>query len=290
MKLLLTGANGQIGHEIKALAKKTGFEVYAFSKAELNITQSMQVKRIFSEVNPHYIINAAAYTVVDRAETESEAAFSVNGSGVKYLAEAARQAGIPLLHISTDYVFDGEKKTAYLEEDATNPLSIYGKSKLAGEDFIRQIWYKHIILRVSWVFGYYGSNFVKTIVQIAKQKYELRIVCDQYGGPTYAIDIAETLLKIVNALQNGCNSWGTYHYSGLPMTNWHQFASCIIETSSCIHSLATKLILPIPASAYPTLAYRPYNSQLLSNKIERVFNIVPKKWQDGLIEVIERLA
>ena len=287
MKLLLIGANGQIGKEIAELAKKRGLNLYAYIRQELDITRTEQVKRIIADVKPHYIINAAAYTAVDKAEREKKIAFAVNAFAVYHLAEAARQANIPLLHISTDYVFDGRKKTAYVEEDEPNPLSVYGQSKLMGETFIRQLWYKHIILRISWVFGRYGNNFVKTIIQQAKEKPELRVVCDQHGAPTYAADVAETLLQIINALQNGCYYWGSYHYSGLPMTNWYQFTRCILEKASAQCSLVTKSVLGIPASAYPSLANRPYNSQLSSQKIGHLFNISPRNWQVGLMEVIE---
>lgn len=287
MKLLLLGANGQIGKEIVALAKQQGLNLYAYTRQELDITQEKHVKRIIAKIKPHYIINAAAYTAVDKAEKERKMAFAVNAFAVYHLAEAARQADIPLLHISTDYVFDGRKKTAYAEEDEPNPLSVYGQSKLAGETFIRQLWYKHIILRISWVFGRYGSNFVKAILQQAREKPELRIVCDQYGGPTYAADVAETLLQIINTLQKGCHYWGSYHYSGLPMTNWYQFASYILEKASAKYRLVTKSVLGIPASAYPRVANRPYNSQLSSQKIKDLFAISPKNWQIGLMEVIE---
>jgi dTDP-4-dehydrorhamnose reductase len=289
MKLVLTGSNGQIGSEIKELSKNLGFDFFPFSKEELNIIQPEHVEHIVSEIKPHYIINAAAYTDVDKAETESAVAFAVNGFGVRYLAEAARQADIPLLHISTDYVFDGSKKTAYLEEDRPNPLSVYGQSKLAGETFLRQIWYKHIILRVSWVFSHYGRNFVKTMLQQAKEKHALRIICDQYGGPTYAADIANTLLKIIGVLQQGGGSWGTYHYTGTPMTSWYQFASSILEKARLNHRLVAKTVLPIPASMYPRPASRPYNSRLFSEKINKIFNIGPKNWQVGLREVIKKL-
>lgn len=289
MKLLLLGANGQIGREIVKLAKKRGLNLYAYARQELDITQAEQVKRIIQKIKPHYIINAAAYTAVDKAEREKEIAFAINAFGVYYLAEAARQADVPLLHISTDYIFDGRKKTAYVEEDEPNPLSVYGQSKLAGETFIRQRWYKHIILRISWVFGRYGNNFVKTIIQQAKEKPELRVIYDQHGGPTYAADVAETLLQIISALQNGYHYWGSYHYSGLPMTNWHQFANAILEKASVKYPLVTKSVLGIPASAYPSVANRPYNSQLSSQKIGCLFNISPKNWQESLMEVIEVL-
>lgn len=290
MTILLTGANGQLGQDIVALAKKEKFALHAYTRQQLDITQAEQVQALIKALRPQYIINAAAYTHVDQAEAEEKLAFAVNALGPRYLAESAREFDIPLLHISTDYVFDGRKKTAYLEDDQPNPLSIYGQSKLAGETFIRQTWHKHIILRVSWVFGRYGHNFVKSMLQLMKEKSELSIVCDQYGGPTYAGDIAETLLKIIDALQKGDDRWGIYHYSGLPMTNWQQFACSILEKAQQSHHLATKSILPIPASQYTRPASRPQNSKLVSDKINQLFNIQPKNWQDGLREVIKSLS
>ncbi len=290
IKLLLTGAGGQIGREIVELATKLKFDLYPYTHQQLNIACPDTVKRIITQVKPDYLLNAAAFTAVDSAEAEKEVAFSVNANGVRYLAEIASQFDIPLLHISTDYVFDGKKKTSYVEEDIPNPLSVYGQSKLAGETTIRQIWAKHIILRVSWVFGRYGNNFVKTILHKAKAMSELRVVCDQRGGPTYAADIAKVLLTIIGALHQGSQAWGTYHYSGLPMISWYQFADNIIEQAKQSQALITKTIFPIPASAYPLPANRPYNSCLLSNKIEQVFDIRPKLWLDGLTEVIKDLS
>ena len=289
IKLLLTGASGQIGCEVVELATKLKFELYSYTHQQFNISCRDEVKRIIMQVKPDYMINAAAFTAVDRAETEKEAVFAVNASGVRYLAEIASQFDIPLLHMSTDYVFDGSKKTPYVEEDIPNPLSVYGQSKLAGETFIRQILPKHVILRVSWVFGRYGNNFVKAILRKAKEKPELRIVCDQLGGPTYATDIAKALLSMVSAFQQGSQAWGTYHYSGLPMTSWYQFAEQIVVKAKQLHPLITKTIFPIPAAEYPLPAIRPYNSCLLSNKIEQVFNIRSECWQDRLTEVIKYL-
>lgn len=290
MTILLTGANGQLGKEIVDLAKQEKFDLYAYSRQQLDITQPEQVATAIEAHRPTYIINTAAYTNVDQAEIEDKLAFAVNSFGTRNLAESARQFNIPLLHISTDYVFDGRKKTAYLEDDWPNPLSVYGQSKLMGETYLRQIWHKHIILRVSWVFGRYGNNFVKSMLQQMQEKPELRIVCDQNGGPTYAGDIAETLLKIMSALQQECDSWGTYHYSGLPMTNWQQFACSILEKAKFSHQLLTKSILPIPSKLYKRLADRPLNSKLVSTKIYQHFNIPAKNWHVGLMEVIKSLS
>lgn len=289
MSILLVGANGQLGREIVAQAALQKLNLHAFTHQELDITSVQHIHDSIAVLKPRYIINAAAYTQVDKAELEKSLAFGVNAEGVRYLAQSARQFDIPLLHISTDYVFDGMKKIAYTEEDCPNPLSIYGQSKLMGELFLRQTWHKHIILRVSWVFGCHGRNFVKTILKLAKEKPALSIVCDQYGGPTYAGDIADTLLTIIGMLKQGHHAWGTYHYSGLPIVNWQQFACSIVEKAKQSHNIATKSILPISTAQYKTHAQRPLNSSLLSDKINKTFHIPTKNWEIGLKEVIQGL-
>ena len=289
MKILLLGANGQIGREIQELAKNK-VELYAYTRQELDITQLSCIESSFAAIRPHYIINTAAYTSVAKAEVEEKAAYLVNAVGVSYLAEAAKRFNIPLMHISTDYVFDGRKKTPYVEEDLPNPLSVYGRSKWAGENFIRDIWYKHIILRVSWVFGCHGNNFVKNILHLATVKSELKIVCDQVGSPSYAGDIANTLLNIIDAIQQGFTNWGTYHFTGTPVTNWYQFARLIIKHASTSQNLLISDIRPIYSNEYPTSVFRPSNSQLECRKINSVFNITQKNWLFGLTKVIKWYA
>ncbi|WP_342146807.1 dTDP-4-dehydrorhamnose reductase [Rickettsiella endosymbiont of Aleochara curtula] len=286
MKLLLTGAHGQVGHEIIDLAVKYNLELYPLTHQQLNITDFEQLKQAVAVIKPNYIINAAAYTAVDKAEKDSECAFAVNALGVKHLAKIAQEYDIPLLHISTDYIFDGQKKMAYCEDDVANPLSVYGLSKLSGENFLRETWFKHIILRVSWVFGAYGNNFVKTIICLAKEKPELNIIADQKGAPTYAGDIAQTLLKIVACLHNGRCAWGTYHYTGTPVLSWYEFAQKIVDEVKQQQPLILRKISPITALEYPNLARRPYNSELACNKIAQIFNIEPNNWSEGLKKMV----
>ncbi|MDQ8039790.1 MAG: dTDP-4-dehydrorhamnose reductase [Rickettsiella sp.] len=290
MKVLLLGANSQIGQEIRELAYKFKVHMYACTRQQLDITQSSCVRRYFAAIKPHYVINTAAYTAVAKAEIEKEAAFSTNAIGARNLAEAAKQFDIPLLHISTDYVFDGRKKLAYVEEDLPNPLSVYGMSKLAGEFFIRQIWPKHIILRVSWVFGSYGNNFVKNILRLAQEKTELQVICDQIGSPSYAGDIAETVLNLVKLIQEGCQMWGTYHFTGSPVTTWYRFAQIIVKNAKKTYNLSTKEIIPIFSSEFPTEVTRPHNSQLNCTKVKKKFNITQKNWHIGLMKLIKELA
>lgn len=229
MKIVLTGANGQLGKEITSCADSFRVKLYPYSHSQLNITEFDSLNSVIVAIKPHYIINTAAYTAVDKAEKDSQLAFDVNSLGVQYLAKIAQTYDIPLLHISTDYIFDGKKKKPYLEEDETNPLSIYGLSKLSGENLLRATWYKHIILRVSWVFGAYGNNFVKTILHLANERTEISVIADQKGAPTYAGDIAQSLLKIIERLREGQFEWGTYHYTGIPPLSWYEFARSIID-------------------------------------------------------------
>lgn len=281
-RILLTGANGQLGREIVDLAKNLNLPLYAFSRSQLNITELEKINYAVRTIKPKYIINTAAYTAVDRAEKESELAFSINSTGVYNLAQIAEEYDIPLIHISTDYVFNGQKKSAYLEEDETQPLSIYGKSKLSGERLLRKTWDKHIILRVSWVFGRFGNNFVKTILLLAKEKNELKIIADQRGAPTYTGDIALTLIKIIDCLEKGQTDWGTYHYTGIPTLSWYEFAKKIVSEAKQHQSIIVKKILPIPSSEYPSIACRPSNSELACQKISQTFHIDLNNWFFGL--------
>jgi dTDP-4-dehydrorhamnose reductase len=288
-KILLTGANGQLGNEIVNLSKNLNLQLYPFTRRQLNITEFDQIKNVVAAIKPNYVVNAAAYTAVDKAEKESELAFAINGLGVRNLAKITQEYDIPLLHISTDYIFDGQKKIAYTEEDQARPLSIYGQSKLNGENFLKETWYKHIILRVSWVFGAYGNNFVKNIIRLASEKNELRIIADQKGAPTYAGDIAQTLIKIIKCLDKGLTDWGTYHYTGTPALSWYEFSQKIINEAKQRQKFILKKIIPISTLEYPSIARRPYNSELACSKLVRVFDIKPNNWSDGLKKVVSNL-
>lgn len=281
-KILLTGANGQLGSEVVELAKNLNLSLYSFPRAQLNIAKLEQIRNVVMAIKPNYIINAAAYTAVDKAEQENRLAFLINSIGVENLAKIAKEYDIPLLHISTDYVFDGHKKSAYIEEDKAQPLSVYGQSKLSGENLLKKTWYKHIILRVSWVFGRFGNNFVKTILRLAKEKKRLKIVTDQRGAPTYTGDIAVTLLKIIDCLEKGQTEWGTYHYTGMPTLSWFEFSKKIVEEAKKHQPLVLGEIIPISSLEYPSIAPRPYNSELSCQKIVRIFNINPNNWFYGL--------
>ncbi|MFH0264221.1 dTDP-4-dehydrorhamnose reductase [Vibrio rumoiensis] len=279
MKVLITGCNGQVGHcLVKQLEGKA--EVLAVDKAQLDITDQAAVYAIVADFEPQYIINAAAHTAVDKAEEEVELSFAINSDGPKYLAEVAENCGAVMLHISTDYVFNGMGNEPYQEIDPVGPQGVYGKSKLAGELAVIDACEKHLILRTAWVFGEHGNNFVKTMLRLAQTRDELSIVGDQIGGPTYAGDIAAALIKMLESIEAGAKpAWGVYHYSGMPYASWYEFAQTIfdkalskgvIEHSPCLHS--------IPTSAYPTPAKRPSNSRLNCNKIAIQFNVTPSDW------------
>ncbi|MBE7637997.1 dTDP-4-dehydrorhamnose reductase [Sneathiella sp. P13V-1] len=276
MKILVTGANGQVGQALATLIQEEGLDAYLASREQLDITDYKSVSECVKSVIPDVIINAAAYTAVDRAEEEIELAYAINRDGSENLAKIADEMDCPLLHISTDFVFDGGKAGAYLETDATGPLSIYGKSKLEGEQRISASHAKHIILRTAWVFGG-PMSFVKTMKRLAEDRTELSVVEDQFGGPTPAKAIAESLLKIAKIVtEENFSDWGVYHYCGKPRVSWYQFASEILKSKTDV------TVKPIPTSGYPTPAKRPANSVLDCSKIKNIFGIDQPDWKAAL--------
>ena len=291
MKILLLGKNGQVGSELQSSLARLG-EMTACDRGDLDLTNANAIRQKIRSLRPNIIVNAAAYTAVDLAEDEPEKAYAVNAVGPKNLAIWCQEYHIPLIHISTDYVFSGDKASPYLENDATNPVSVYGKTKLAGEQFIQDICPQHIILRVSWVFGQYGKNFVKTIIRLAKERETLKIVDDQIGNPTSAADIARVLLEIALTLSRCSFSesgWGTYHYCGKNTVSWYQFACAIIEEAQKYDSLKVKEILPITTNEFPTKAKRPQNSALNCDKITTLLEIPQESWRGYLDELVESL-
>ena len=288
MKLLLFGANGQVGSEIVKQAQAAGIDLVACSRAQVDITKQQSVADIITLEQPSIVINAAAYTAVDQAENDQESAYAVNAMAPGYIASACAEAGIPLLHISTDYVFDGNKDAPYIEADAVQPLNCYGRSKLEGENVIRERLDQHIILRTSWVFGAAGNNFVKTIVRLAKEREQLKVVDDQHGCPTPAAYIADALLVISKAIDSDNESaWGTYHYCGAPPTSWYSFAQKIVAIAQGYVTLKIQQLLPIPSEQYPTPAPRPRNTVLHCDKIREQFGIMPPDWEQALRELFE---
>jgi dTDP-4-dehydrorhamnose reductase len=288
MKLLVLGAGGQVGHQLSRLAWPADYQIAAFDRAGVDITQGDAVAAAFERERPDIVINAAAYTAVDRAETEPDAAWAGNCTGPGHLAAACQAAGIPLIHISTDYVFDGSKQGPYRENDPVNPLGVYGHSKEAGDRAVREALPQHVILRTAWVYSAHGHNFVKTMLRVAAERPVLRVVADQTGSPTSAADIAGAIAAIVRRVAAGDRHWGTYHFAGAGEVTWHGFAEAIFELAAPWRGAPPK-VEAITTADYPTPARRPANSVLDCRHIGEVFGIVPRPWREALAEVIREL-
>ena len=286
MKVLLTGANGQLGC---CFIDKFPIDwiLLATDSQQLDITDNLAVNNFINEHRPDVIVNAAAYTAVDMAEDEQDLAYQVNEIGPKNLATAAKKYNAKFIHVSTDYVFDGTKNIPYTEEDTTNPINIYGKTKRNGEVAILNNNPSAIIIRTSWVFSEYGNNFVKTMLKLASNKSELSIINDQLGCPTYAGDIANTILTIIMNESDG----GIYHYCGDQSITWFKFASKIFLITEKLNPITTKKITlkPILTSGYPTKAKRPLYSVLNMNKIEKIAGIKASDWNNALVHVISHI-
>jgi dTDP-4-dehydrorhamnose reductase len=290
MKVLITGANGQLGRELVRLGQRVDFEVHSFSRQQLDITNKKQIAQIFPRISPSLVINAAAYTQVDRAEEESDLAYAVNTDGPAYLARYCDDNQLTLIHISTDYVFDGTKGRPYQEGDPIAPLGVYGQSKAQGETAIRSILPNHIIVRTSWLYGVYGNNFVKTILKLATEKTTLRVVADQFGSPTSAADLANAVLTIARKI--GANEkfdWGTYHYCCKGITTWHALAEKIIELATPYAALKARHVEAITTAEWPTPAKRPPYSVLDCSRLKSRFGIEPEPWQQSLKHTIDRI-
>ncbi len=282
-KILIIGGNGQLGNCLNKLISEYAldYEFHFTDYDTLDITNQKQINEYFSEYEPHYCINVSAYTAVDLAEQEKEKAFAINAEGVKYLAEACAEKGIDLIHISTDYVFSGDTNIPYSEGDFTNPLSVYGASKLEGENLALENNPKTIIIRTSWLYSEFGKNFVKTMLNLFGSKDKLNVVTDQFGQPTNANDLAEVIMKIISTEEK---EYGVFHFSNYPETTWFDFAKKIAELSK------SKIkINPISTEQYPTPAKRPMRSTMCLDKIENSYNIEPKYWENSLEECMEIL-
>jgi dTDP-4-dehydrorhamnose reductase len=287
-KILITGAYGQVGFCLTHQAQANGWNVLAIDRDKLDITDPQAVASLVNEYKPDVIINAAAHTAVDKAETEVDASYAINRDGPKYLAEAAAVIGATILHISTDYVFSGDKEGSYSESDSVAPQGVYGASKLAGEEAVIAANTRHIILRTAWVFGEHGNNFVKTMLRLGLQRDQLGIVSDQFGGPTYAGDIAAALLAIADkaVIAPETIKWGIYHFAGYPHVSWHQFAQAIFDKAAERNILPkTPELNALTTADYPTPAKRPTNSRLNCDKIFAEFNIQPSNWLQALSNI-----
>ncbi len=279
--ILVTGAKGQVGQELQAIANHfPSLQILFTTRNELDITDKSAVENYFQTNTPQIVINCAAYTAVDKAESELELAQLINVTATGYLAYACRHINIPFIHISTDFVYDGNKTEPYLETDTVNPLGVYAKTKLEGEQLALQKHKKTIIVRTSWVYSSFGNNFVKTMLRLGKEKPELKVVSDQTGSPTYARDLADTLLKI-SLLCESINQWGIFQYSNEGAITWFEFAKAILE----LKGIATP-VLPITTSQFPTPAKRPGYSVMSKNKISKAFGIHPVPWKQSLAECL----
>jgi dTDP-4-dehydrorhamnose reductase len=286
-RVLITGGSGQIGSALIASAP-AGCEIFAPDSKTLDISRSGSVDRAFDDCRPELVINAAAYTAVDKAEAERERAFAINADGAGHIARACRKDQIPLIHLSTDYVFDGSKTTAYTEQDAPNPLSVYGASKLAGERQIEDARTPYLILRVAWVFSAVGTNFVRTMLRLAGNDV-LRVVDDQLGTPCAARDIARVVWRAADRFE-ASREHPLLHFSSKPPTTWFGFAKAIFEDAVTLGIVERAPRLePIPAAAYPTAARRPANSLLDSTHLQRLVALEPADWRDSLREVLRQL-
>jgi dTDP-4-dehydrorhamnose reductase len=295
MKILLTGASGQVGWELARSLHPLG-EVFALGRAEADLGNPLLVQEQIERIKPDVIVNPAAYTAVDKAESESELAHRINADAPGAMAEAAKKIDALLVHYSTDYVFDGSKTSPYDEADATKPLSVYGASKLAGEDAIQGVGGDYLILRTSWVYASRGSNFVKTMLRLAAEREELRVVSDQHGAPTWARLIAEATAHVVwqSVLekQQGQFHSEIYHLTNSGTTTWHGFASRIIELvrEQGSQPLITRQIHPIATTDYPLSAKRPANSLLSTNKLEQKFGLIMPTWENSLRLCLQELV
>lgn len=283
--ILIIGSTGQLGRELQQIILPQGNRI-ALGRSQIDLTQPDNLRNTIAEIQPQLIINAAAYTAVDKAESEIEQAIAINATAPGIIAETAHKLGTYLIHISTDYVFDGKQSHPYQETDKTNPLGIYGQTKLAGEQAIRQNCENHLIIRTAWVYGSYGkSNFVKTMLKLGTEREEIRVVADQIGSPTWARDLAEAIALIIPHLT--AQIAGTYHYTNSGVASWYDFAQAIFEEASAIeYPLKIRQVIPITTADYPTPAQRPAYSVLACEKISQLLPTSPPHWRQALRKML----
>lgn len=281
MVVLVTGANGQLGQSIQFIANKYPNIQFVYTDfQEMDITNIESCHTIFAKHKPHFCINTAAYTAVDKAESESEKAHLINAIGPENLAKVCKEFDTILVHISTDFIFDGTSKIPYLETDVPNPKSVYGQTKLDGEIAIQKNWEKYFIVRTSWVYSQFGANFMKTMLRLASERDTLSVVNDQIGTPTNAVDLAEVLIKIINTQNPTLNTqypFGIYNFSNEGVCSWYDFAAAIFHQKGIEIDLK-----PISTDSYPTPAKRPAYSVLDKTKIKKVFGVEIKNWKESL--------
>lgn len=286
-KVLIVGAGGQVGTELRRTLAPLG-GIVGVDRAEIDLTDQSAIRALLRRERPGLVVNAAAYTAVDKAESEPDAAYAVNARAPAVLAQEAAALGAWLIHYSTDYVYAGDKAGAYVETDPTGPLSVYGASKLAGDEAIAAVGGQHIVLRTSWVYGAHGGNFVKTMIRLARERETLSVVADQVGAPTSARQIAEVTARIAGRLPEDDDAAlsGVYHLQGGGEASWHEFAVAVIEQlrEADAASVRCREIKAIPTSAYPTPARRPANSRLDCGKLGQAFELTLAGWRSELAD------
>ena len=287
--ILVFGGKGQIGRELVRAAADRQVPLIALDRRQVNITDQAAVAASLRKHCPKLVINAAAYTNVERAELDRAAAAATNAEGPAILARACGREGVPLLHISTDYVFDGTKSGPYVEGDLPSPLNVYGWTKADGEAAVRGILVNHIILRTSWLYGVFGHNFLKTVVGLAMERDELRMVSDQLGSPTSTRELGAAVLRIAPRLVDAEEVWGTYHFAGAGTATWHEFASVIIAAQASLTGRSPKVI-PITTAEYPTAAVRPSNSALDCSRFAHVFGFLSRSWTEDAADVTRAMV
>lgn len=288
-KILVTGKSGQVGWELQRSLAPLG-QIIAVDAEDMDLRDVDAIRNKVRKIAPHIIVNPAAHTAVDKAESEPDLAMAINGTAAGVLAEEAKKLDALLIHYSTDYVFNGSKTSPYVESDTPDPQSVYGKTKLAGEQAIQAVGGKYIVLRTSWVYGVHGGNFVKTILRLAKERSELRIVADQYGAPTWARLLAESTTQIIGKYTE--DKSGVYHLTAGGRTNWHQFAEEIVCLARQYDDALKDIPLaihPIATHEYPVPAKRPANSSLSTEKIRKTFGLELPNWEDELAECVRQL-
>ena len=290
MRILIAGSDGQLGRELVVQGREKALDIIAAGDREIDITDPLQVTEIIASHQPLLVVNAAAFTDVDGAESKAHLAYGVNRDGPANLAAACADAAIPMIQISTDYVFDGTRTFPYAETDPVSPEGVYARSKTEGEDRVRSRLSQHVILRTSWLYGVYGHNFVKTMLGLGKEKKVIKVVADQFGSPTSAQDLAAAILTIVSHIRSESEiKWGTYHYSGKGVTSWHQFAVSALALANRYNRFEPPEVKPIPTSEYPTPAKRPAYTALNCAKIQKNFGIDTRPWQESLEITIARM-
>ena len=288
--IAIIGSKGQLGWELVRRAENRRYKALALDLPEIDIVQPASIKDNLSSKNLSLVINAAAYTAVDQAESEPALACAVNRDGSANLADFCEQAGLPLIHISTDYVFDGSKAGSYCEGDPVAPLGVYGQSKEAGESEVRRRIQEHLIIRTAWLYGVHGHNFVKTMLRFGKEKESMRVVDDQTGCPTFAADLANAILLMTDHILSGKKTpWGTYHYCGGGSTTWCGFAKAIFEIAKKYDVFSVREVIPITTAEYPTPVKRPTNSVLDCSKMESNFGICQRPWIQSLTDMIDEV-